>query len=309
VIAGPDHGHDDDAAVAELLRAAPPPEALAWVGDVLGGGTVVDVVSMRGGASASMHRVSVRDAQGRVREVVLRRYLRPEQQAEQPSCALIEANALTHVASASFLTPELLGVDAAGATAGAPAVLMSRLDGQPRWEGKRRHWPGELVELAMAIHDLPVPDPGVVRDFALYAQRSYAPPRWASDPTVWERAAEIFHGPVPGPRRLIHRDFYPGNVLWRRSHLAGVVDWESASVGPPAFDVAHCRLNFFYATPDLAEHLLLAWEQATGQSYDPWADIAAIMCVLDSLRDRPPGSSARHALDSALARAVSDHAT
>lgn len=241
---------------------------------------------------------------------MLRRYLRPEQQAEQPSCAAIEANALTHVAGSPFPTPELLGVDPTGEQTGAPAVLMSWLDGKPSWDGRgRRRWTGELVKLAMAIHDLPVPGHGFVREFAPYRQSSYEAPRWASDTNVWERAIEIFHGPVPGPRRFIHRDFYPGNLLWRHQRLSGVVDWESASVGPPAFDIAHCRLNFFYATPELADLLLIAWEQATGQSYDRWSDIAAIIGVLDGLREQPPSSSARRALEDALARAVSEHSS
>ena len=260
---------------------------------------------MRGGASASMHLISVRDDHGALERVVLRRYLRPEQQAEQPSCAAVEANALTHVSDVPFPTPALLGVDPAGERAGAPAVLMGLLDGTPRWDGQWRRWTEDLVALAMSIHDLPVPEPGVVRDFAVYPRSSYEPPRWARDRTVWERAIEIFHGPVPGPRRFIHRDFYPGNLLWRRNRLTGVVDWESASIGPPAFDIAHCRLNFFYATPGLAEHLVIAWEQATEQPYDPWADIAAIVCVLDGLRARPPSSTAHHAIEDALARAVS----
>ena len=221
---------------------------------------------------------------------------------------MVEANALSHVDGSTFPTPALLGVDPTGDQAGAPAVLMSWLEGKPVWDsGPRRRWAGELVELAMAIHDLAVPEPGFVRDFAPSRQRSYEPPRWAGDTKVWERAIEIFHGPVPGPRRFIHRDFYPGNLLWRRRRLTGVVDWESASVGPPAVDIAHCRLNFFYATPEVADLLLIAWEQATGQPFDRWADIAAIIGVLDSLREQPPNASGRQELEDALALAVNAH--
>jgi hypothetical protein len=82
------------------------------------------------------------------------------------------------------------------------------------------------------------------------------------------------------------------------------VDWESASVGPPEFDIAHCRLNFFFETPELAEFLRIAWERATGGTYDPWADLAAVICVLDQLRDHPPGSSAREVIDQAVMDAI-----
>jgi aminoglycoside phosphotransferase (APT) family kinase protein len=42
---------------------------------------------------------------------------------------------------------------------------------------------------------------------------------------------------------LCHRDFHPGNVLWRDGRLSGVVDWTHSCVGPAAADVAHCRVN------------------------------------------------------------------
>ena len=40
-----------------------------------------------------------------------------------------------------------------------------------------------------------------------------------------------------------HRDYHPGNVLWSRGQVSGVVDWTHACHGAPAVDVAHCALN------------------------------------------------------------------
>ena len=116
----------------------------------------------------------------------------------------------------------------------------------------------------------------------------------------------FFHGPLPEQRCFIHRDFHPGNLLWRRRRLTGVVDWESASVGPPDVDVGHCRLNFLYQTPELAEQLAVAWRDITGSIYDPWADVAAIIGVLDGLCRHPPTAAARFALESTLARALAE---
>ena len=185
---------------------------------------------------------------------------------------------------------------------------MTELEGQPRWDGQpRTRWAHQLAEIAVAIHQLPRPEPGTVRAYSRYKQLSYEPPRWAADKRTWEQAMEIFHGPTPpAPECFIHRDFHPGNLLWQRSHLSGVVDWESASLGPVHVDLGHCRLNFFYGTPDLADLLVRAWEQITGDTYNPWGDIAAIIGVLDGLRTTPPPPSARQALEHALAAAVSE---
>ena len=154
----------------------------------------------------------------------------------------------------------------------------------------------------MAIHQLPQPQPGTIRPYARYKQRSFDPPRWATDRRTWEQAVEIFHGQTPpGAECFIHRDFHPGNLLWQRSHLSGVVDWESASLGPVHVDLGHCRLNFFYGTSALADLLVRVWEQITGGTYNPWADIAAIIGVLDDLRTTPRPPSTRKALEHALA--------
>jgi hypothetical protein len=64
-------------------------------------------------------------------------------------------------------------------------------------------------------------------------------------------------------------------------------------------------MNFLFETPELAEMLREAWESATGRTYDPWADIASIIGILDGLRSRPPSPRARIAIERTLASAVS----
>jgi aminoglycoside/choline kinase family phosphotransferase len=54
-------------------------------------------------------------------------------------------------------------------------------------------------------------------------------------------AVEIFHGATPTFRPVfIHRDFHPGNGLWHRSAVSGIVHWRAASIGPASVDEAHC---------------------------------------------------------------------
>jgi len=107
-----------------------------------------------------------------------------------------------------------------------PAVLMSRLPGRVDWwPSDAERWLRRLAWLLPRIHAAPLPPVGVLRPFAPYPQASYRPPGWARYPRMWERAAEISHGPPPGlPAVLLHRDFHPGNVLWRRGTVTGVVD-------------------------------------------------------------------------------------
>ena len=73
--------------------------------------------------------------------------------------------------------PVLLAVDPAGATAGVPAVLMSRLPGRVDWwPSDMDRWLRRLAGLLPRIHAAPLPPVGVLWPFAPYPQASYRPP-------------------------------------------------------------------------------------------------------------------------------------
>lgn len=251
-----------------------------------------------------MHRVTVTFASGDTAWLVLRRYVRPDQIVEDPEVAMHEAAVLELVERIATPTPRLIGVDPSGELAGTPAVLMTELPGRPEWTAGRR-WMRQLVEVLVDVHDIAVHDASTVRPFSVYPQESYALPKWVTKPAVWERAIEIFHGPVlDEDRTFIHRDFYPGNVLWHRRTVSGLVDWEAASVGPRSMDVAHCRINLLYEGLDAAEVFTREWEQHTGRTFNRWADIATIIGLLDSERRHPSAQRKRFDIETMLQHAV-----
>jgi aminoglycoside phosphotransferase (APT) family kinase protein len=299
-------GRSDSAVTRALQRADPPSDALAWVLAVSGARSLDRVEPMPGGASLAMHRVTLGFADGASDRLVLRRYVRPEQTAADPTVAAHEAAVLRLVERIATPTPRLIDVDPTGDAAGVPAVLMTELPGRPEWAAGQR-WMRQLVDVLVDIHDIdPVAAAGV-RPFAVYAQSSYALPKWATKPAVWERAIEIFHGPVlDDDRTFIHRDFYPGNVLWHRRTVSGLVDWEAASIGPRSIDVAHCRINLLYEGLDAADIFTRIWEQRTGRTFHRWADIATIIGLLDTERRQPSAQRKRHDLETMLQRAITE---
>lgn len=303
---GSDVGRSDSDVTRALQRADPPADTLAWVLSVSGARSVDLVEPMRGGASLAMHRITVGFAEGASGRLVLRRYVRPEQTAADPLVAAHEATVLQLVERIATPTPHLIGVDPTGDAAGVPAVLMTELRGRPAWAAGQR-WMRQLVDVLIDVHDIdPVAATGV-RPFAVYPQSSYALPKWATKPAVWQRAIEIFHGPVlDDDRTFIHRDFYPGNVLWHRRAVSGLVDWEAASVGPRSIDVAHCRINLLDDGLDAADMFTTTWEQRTGRTFHRWADIATIIGLLDTERRQPSAQRKRHDIETMLQRAVNE---
>jgi aminoglycoside phosphotransferase (APT) family kinase protein len=288
-----------------LLRSRPPRQALAWAATRLGG-PVIAARALRGGMSSAVHLLTAQQSDGQPRQAVLRRYVRPELNAEEPDIVAREARALRVAESVGVPTPALLAVDPSGGGAGVPAILMSRLPGRVDWwPSDTGRWLRRLAELLPRIHESPLPAPGTLRRYAPDQPASYQPPRWTRRPRLWERATEISHKPAPDlPAVLVHRDFHPGNVLWRRGAVSGVVDWQAACTGPAAADVAHCRVNLLTIGTDAAEQFTVSWQHAAGVAYDPWADIVTIIGFLEDLRD--DWGSDRLLIEDMLARAVAE---
>lgn len=51
--------------------------------------------------------------------------------------------------------------------------------------------------------------------------------------------------PFAGPPRLLHGDFWTGNLLWREGRLAGLLDWEDACLGDPMAELAAARCDLY----------------------------------------------------------------
>jgi hypothetical protein len=102
---------------------------------------------------------------------------------------------------------------------------------------------------------------------------------------------------------LLRRDFHPGNVLWRRGAVIGVVDWQGACTGPAVAD-AHCRVYLLIFGTDAAQRFTVLWQRAAGATYHPWADVVTIIGLLDDLRD--DWGSERHLVEDMLVRTLAD---
>jgi aminoglycoside phosphotransferase (APT) family kinase protein len=295
--AEPLHGFDLSAQDERLLRGPVPTAALHWVAGAVGRGSrVIASRPLAGGTSSAVHAVEVEGQQGRVRELVLRRFVREDWLAEEPDLAEREATALGLLAAGDLPAPRLVAVDTTGSGAGVPAVLMTRLPGRIEWNpADREAFLGQLAELLPRVHATPFTAGVGLPEYRPYPLRIKRPARWATRPDIWRRAIELLERPPPsGERLFIHRDYHPGNVLWARGRVSGLVDWVNASVGCPWADVGHCRLNLASELGQAAaERFLLLFRAAAGRDddYHPYWDVSAAIGGLDEDVDAAPSPS------------------
>lgn len=230
---------------AELLRR-PPAATLDWVGRAVGPrARVTRVRRLRNSWAAAMHAVDVADGDTTHR-LVLRRWARADWPPDEGVVAN-ETAALRHLAATSVSTPSFVAADADARATDVPALLMTRLPGRVVLQPARRgQWLRALADALRGIHALDAPPSAGLFDYRPWNVGIVnEPPAWTTDPASWRRAIDVVAAGVPIHERrvLCHRDFHPGNVLWARGQVSGIVDWTHACSGPPAVDVAHCRLN------------------------------------------------------------------
>ncbi|REE98185.1 phosphotransferase family protein [Thermomonospora umbrina] len=267
-------------------------ETLRWVEQCLGPGAVVKMVRpLAGGVSHVNHTLLVETGSGSLLRLVLRRWAdRDRSLSEAEFSPEREIAALALLASCELPTPGLVAADPAGAYCGAPALLIERLIGHPPRPGPG-DLPEYLIQLAAALldvhglHGAATMPPYVPRnrlDVRL-------PPRHAIRPSLWERAFDLAARPAPeAAPRFIHRDYQPDNTLWSYGRLTGVVDWSSASYGPPAIDIAQMRwsLALRYGTA-AADRFLEKFDQVSGgYSHDPYWDLHSVLDLLPEGPDR-----------------------
>jgi aminoglycoside phosphotransferase (APT) family kinase protein len=224
---------------------------------------------------AAMHGVTLRALSGERLRWVIRRYPDERLRAD-PEHLLREWAVLQALAASEIPSPRPVFLDPDGATLGQAAIVMSRLPGRPDLAPRcLDHWLRQLGVTLAAIHRCPGPAalPPVdeklswlrhrllSNDLAAYAHGEEL--RTAIED--WLSRARIRQGV------LVHGDFWPGNTLWLRGRLTGVVDWVYASRGEPAFDVAACRIDLTLLFGPAAATAFTTVYQAEAQ--DPLEDL------------------------------------
>ena len=99
--------------------------------------------------------------------------------------------------------------------------------------------------------------------------------------------AHLRCGAYGGTPRLLHGDYWPGNVLWQGGELMAVLDWEDAALGDPLADVACARVELCCMVgEETAERFTAAYSRhaPADTARLPWWDLyvcAAALTYMD----------------------------
>ncbi len=245
------------------------------------GGEVVRVRRLGGGLGAATHVIDVRTQYQMHRRLILKRY-----PAGHPRIAR-EWRGLEVARGLKVPSPEPVALDADGKWFGTPALVMTKLPGRAAVNLINADACLAQVASALArIHRAPgVREVGeaVGRQPSQIWASPTRPPRSRllrrAHATI-ERACAAEAEPI-----LIHGDFHPGNLLWSRGRLSGVLDWASFGRGPRAYEVAYCRTDLTLLFGRRPADRLVAYYQAETDGTPPALALWDLYCGLIALEN------------------------
>ena len=170
--------------------------------------------------------------------------------------------------------PEPIAADLESVWFGRPAVVMSRLPGRTDVTPKDADpWVVALAQALTQLHE-------TVLDGAAGALtppppvEMWHPPPGEHDPLT-AAAVSAVTARLPSLSSecvFTHGDFHPGNVLWHRGRISGVVDWSAAGLDARWSELAYCRADVcLLLGPDVADGLADAYSDIVGDTSDDLA--------------------------------------
>lgn len=159
----------------------------------------------------------------------------------------LEWERLTFAQRAGVPVPEPVALDAEGRWFGSAALVMSRLPGRADVRPTDPDgWLRQLAHALAAVHETDTTGASGPLLRPSLADRELQDTDVGIRSALVDRCVEAIRRHHPGPAKsavLMHGDFHPGNIVWSRGRLTGVVDWSAARLGSRWFELAYCRAD------------------------------------------------------------------
>jgi aminoglycoside phosphotransferase (APT) family kinase protein len=228
-----------------------------------------------------MHVLTILAADGTGTQVVARRARSGADGGWSPERARQEFGTLALVERAGIAAPRPLCLDADGAYGVGPTILLSYLPGRPLLTPRSpARWAIELARALLTVHAV-TPAHMDLTHLPFFGRQEMGGKldRYREQVRSGEPLAREVHRVVASglervqwpPATLVHDDFWPGNTVWSRGHLVGIIDWATAKVGDPRADVSQCRVDLALTLgPDVADAFLAAYQ---AEAPEPLPDV------------------------------------
>ena len=211
-------------------------------------GRLIQTWRLEGGSSAAMTAFEIEHADGQTRRMIVRR---PSDKSfkQNPHAAANEFKLLQITQSLGLATPTPYRLDESGRIFATPYLIIEYIDGKPEFAPS--NLADYLFRLAVQLTKVHGVECTKLDLSFLPRKANRCPEMGRRGPAALDESLDdirdildsISSLPQRNPSVMLHGDFWPGNVLWRKDRLVAVIDWEDASVGDALTDFAISRLD------------------------------------------------------------------
>ena len=235
---------------------------------------VIKIERLHGGIDNQVFLINLLNAQKASEKIILK-LRRKELSDIEPNAYGKQYKLLSMLYEAGLPVQLPLWYDTIGELFGTQAIALSYLDGNPTLSPINKvTWVKQLGEALAKIHcfDISKYDMSFLtsRDKETECLLSNAPEKkiieeHPNGKVMWDILNKNWFEIKKEPRTLIHQDYHPGNIIFNKNTLSGVIDWDGASIGHPTYDVSHNRVDLaMQFGQDVADLFLEAYEKAIG---------------------------------------------
>lgn len=246
---------------------------------------------LKGGVSAQVTALEidqpVGESETQTQKMVVRRHGERDRQ-QNPQIAADEFKLLEILQSVGLAAPKPYYLDQAGEIFPTPGIVIEYIEGVSDFAPA--NLPDFLLQFATQLSKIHCVDwSRVDLSFLPQQEKKYAE-KFKNRPARLDESLDEGHirdiletvWPLPQPNRsrLLHGDFWPGNILWKDGRLVAVIDWEDAEVGDPLADFANSRLEILWAFgPEAMEILTQYYKSMTPLDFTnlPYWDLCAAL--------------------------------
>jgi aminoglycoside phosphotransferase (APT) family kinase protein len=224
-------------------------------------GKLLKIWQPEGGVSAQITALEFTQPGGQTKKLILRRHGEIDRR-QNPNIAADEFKLLKAIQTEGLASPAPVYLDTSGKIFPTPYLIIEYT------EGEKEFAPSNLADYLqqftthlVKIHSVNCSNAGL--DFLPKLVIRFAE-EYRMQPMNDDLSIEINHfreslkSVWPSLQKnepvLLHGDYWPGNIIWERERLVGVIDWEDAKIGDPLADVANSRLEILWAFGNQAMH-------------------------------------------------------
>lgn len=231
---------------------------------------LLNVWELKGGVSAQVTALEIRQTDGQMQKMVVRQHGAVDLK-QNPQIAADEFKLLQILQSAGIVAPKPYHLDQSAGIFATPYIIIEYIEGKTEFNlANLDDCIHQMAEQLAKIHavdcdkfDLAFLPNQTVK----YSEKLRNRPAKLDESLDEGRIRAVLERVWPLPQYnttvLLHRDFWPGNIMWQDGRLAAVLDWEDAKLGDPLADVANSRLEILWAFGRIAMDSFTDYYKAT----------------------------------------------